>query len=350
MKTRNKGLAFFLVTGLNLALVVITFLGLIAPWVEVRFFSWIQLIPAFLTFLIPLHIIAFIYYFKKSFRWMAVSLAAIFCCGWVAMKDIHFSGEPSESPEGFSVMSFNVGTFDFKPDRIDTVASLIRTMDPDVISMQEFRNYKLDGGGYSVDYLKKKLNMPYAKFVHLPHHLHGAVIFSRYPIVKMDTFYLPRAEINSGLLATVKAPMGNIGVGNIHLSSFQVAQTLQSEEKLKEKVTAVHRRVGMVLPWQQQKVDQILKKAESYPYPVIIAGDFNAAPHTRIHQQFKKRFRDSFAVAGKGVGWTYPLAGPLGVRIDYQYVSSELEVVNHQVISSEVSDHYPIMVTYHLVP
>ncbi|MDX2246739.1 MAG: endonuclease/exonuclease/phosphatase family protein [Bacteroidia bacterium] len=350
MKKKNRGFFFLLVTGLFLILTLITFLGAIAPWVDVNVLPAIQLIPSFLTFFLPVFILTFFYYFKKSVRWMAVSLAAIFCCIWVAGKDVVFRNQSTSKSDGLKIASFNVGTFDFNPEKIDTVAALIRIMNPDVISLQEFRNHKLDGDVYSLDYLKKKLEMPFAAFVHLPIHIHGAVLFSRYPIVAIDTLFLPQREINSGILATIETPMGKIGVGNVHLSSFQASQTLDENEKVKDKFQAILDRVKIVLPLQQEKVDLVLEKTRQYPYPLVIAGDFNSSPHTRIGYQFRRRFKDSFAEAGKGLGWTYPLAGPVGLRIDYQYFTNELHAVNHKIFTSRVSDHFPIQATYHLVP
>ncbi|MEZ4774572.1 MAG: endonuclease/exonuclease/phosphatase family protein [Bacteroidia bacterium] len=350
MKKKNRGLFYLLFTGLFLFFALITFMGAVAPWVSVKIFSFIQLIPAFLPFLLPLFLVAFFYYFRKSVRWMAVSLAAIFCCIWVAEKDVVFRKKSTLEEGQLTIASFNVGTFDFKPAKIDTVAALIRSMDPDVISLQEFRNHKLAGNIHSLDYLKEKLEMPFAAFVHLPVHIHGAVIFSRYPIVAIDTLFLPQKEINSGILATVETPIGKVGVANIHLSSFQAAQTLEENEKVKDKFQGVWDRVKIVLPLQQEKVKMVLEKTMVYPYPLIIAGDFNSPPHTRIGNQFRSRFSDSFAEGGSGIGWTYPLVGPLGLRIDYQYYTRELQVLNHKIFHSHVSDHYPIQATYHLVP
>ena len=54
--------------------------------------------------------------------------------------------------------------------------------------------------------------------------------------------------------------------------------------------------------------------------------------------------------AGHGIGFSYPLLGPYGLRIDYQFASKELEVVSHDVIQKDVSDHYPLVVCYRLNP
>jgi vancomycin resistance protein VanJ len=351
MTNKPKGIPFYILTSLYAFVVAITAMGLVAPWVDVHLLSPIQLIPSFVVFTIPLHLLAAVFYARKSLKWCLVSLLSIAGCIWIGNKDIKQKNQENLSEtDALKVVSFNVSTFDYKPEKIDSVANLLNSLSSDVIALQEFREHKLPGGKESVRYLKGLLQMPHARFVHLPAHKHGSIIFSRYPIVKVDTLFLPQKEINTGVLVTIESPMGKIGIGNIHLSSFQFAQTLDKYDNWKEKLSAVYQRTRVVLPLQQQKVNQILLKTKDYPYPMVISGDFNTSPHTRIASQFRERFQDSFLKAGTGIGWTYPILGPAGLRIDYQYASSELTILDHQVIKSEVSDHYPILATYRLEP
>ncbi|MCB0838481.1 MAG: hypothetical protein KDD99_17540, partial [Bacteroidetes bacterium] len=272
MKNKPRGILFFILTFLYAILFIVTALGLVAPWVDVHLLPPIQLIPAFLLYLLPLHLIAVIFYARKSWKWLFISLIAIGGSLWIGSKDVNLKKNEAGDQDELKVVSFNVSTFDYKPEKIDSVANLLNSLSPDVIALQEFRDHKLPGGIESVRYLKGQLRMPHARFVHLPIHKHGSIIFSKYPIVKVDTLFLPKKEINSGVLVTIETPMGKIGIGNIHLSSFQFAQTLDRYDNWKEKLSAVHQRTRIVLPLQQQKVNQILLKTKDYPYPLVISG------------------------------------------------------------------------------
>ncbi|MEL6849015.1 MAG: endonuclease/exonuclease/phosphatase family protein [Bacteroidota bacterium] len=347
-KKRNIGLSIMSV--LYAGLWLVTFLGAMAPWVKIEALPILQLLPTTLTFLLPFHLLFFLYFLRRSWKGTLGSFVAICLCIWAASKDVRFGDRPDPSSTEIRVISFNVGTFNYKAEKINEVAELLKRENPDVITLQEFRNHHLEERVFALEYLADALEMPYFQFVHLPVHIHGAAIYSRYPIVDLDTLFMPPKEINNGILATLETPMGLIGIGNMHLSSFQVAQTIDKPTTWLGKSLAMYRRSVEVVQLQAEKVDLVMDKTQSYKNPMILTGDLNASPHTRIVQPFFKGFQDSFDAAGKGMGWTFPVIGPLGLRIDYQFASPELTVVSHDVLRSRVSDHYPILATYRLEP
>lgn len=349
MRKRNKSLFFRILLLVYIFLLLGTLAGGLAPYLDVSVLGYVQFLPVGLSFLIPLHLLAAWSY--RGSRWLL--LAALLGLGvsvWVGMKDYR-PGSSDPIPEGdLTVVSFNVRTFEYQNARVDEAAELIRSLEPDVVCLQEFRNHPINEEEKADSYLARKLGMKYYRFVTLPVHIHGAVIFSRFPILKIDTLYVSAKEINSGILATLALPTGKVGVANLHLSSFHLEGEMKENPSWKEKVKNIPVRLTKVLKLQQQKVELVNERTRHYPYPLVIAADMNSAPHTRITTRLSNRFEDSFIKKGKGLGWTYPLLGPLGVRIDYLFSSSELEILNHRVVPSDVSDHYPIVATYRLVP
>ena len=349
--SRINRITFFVVITLFLMLCTITALGLLAPWVEASFLPWIQLLPTGFPIYLILFFIAFIYLAKKSWKWALIAFVGIIACGWIISKDLRFGAKQEDAvPTNLKIISYNVGTFDYKTENISAAVSLLKSMQPDIISFQEFRNHQLAEDTYAIEYMAEALDMPHYKFVHLPVHIHGSVVYSRYPITRIDTLFMQREEINSGFLATVETPLGLLGVGNVHMSSFQLMQTFEKASGISDKLTALYRRSDEAIRLQQTKVEQVLNITDKYPYPIVLTGDWNASPHTRITYPFRKKFVDSFNAAGSGLGWTYPVWGPLGIRIDYQFASEELLVLDHQVIRSVISDHYPIMASYTIQP
>ena len=79
--------------------------------------------------------------------------------------------------------------------------------------------------------------------------------------------------------------------------------------------------------------------------PVVLCGDFNDVPDSRVHQQLKKTFTDTWEEASRATGWTYPAGNPRK-RIDYVWVSktAEIQVVGARVLESDASDHCPLLV------
>lgn len=271
---------------------------------------------------------------------------------WVLHHDLGLgrSGmhEVSDSTPTLRVASYNVGTFQYEASNIDKVARLLNQEHPDVICLQEFRNHKLDNGTYALDHLATALGLPHYRFVHLPVHIHGAAIYSRYPIVGLDTLYMPSKEINSGIMITIDGPLGKVAVGNLHLSSFMVRKTWEEAEGLQAKMIALYRQAKVTLNLQHQKVETVLKKTEDFAYPLVLTGDMNAVPHSRVSFRWRERYRDAFWQGNHGLGWTFPILAGLGLRIDYQYFSDPLSVTRFKILRSDISDHYPVVVDYML--
>ena len=351
---RNKNLFHFIIATFYAPVLALSFLGLAAPYISTSVFSWIQLIPNLFPILALFHLLAVLLFVKKFKLLSLLAFLALLGSSWVISKDLKMGPSEDLAPDAnqsLKVLSYNVGTFDFKAENIDTSSELLKSLEPDVITLQEFRNHKLADGSYAIDYMSRALGMPYHRFVHLPVHIHGAVIYSKYPIVDIDTLFMPRKEINSGILTSIETPVGMVGVGNVHLSSFQIAQTYNETDGFFDKLIAIFRRARMVVKLQNDKVDQILSKTAKYPNPIIITGDMNATPHTRVNSLLSQKMNDSFREGGSGIGWSYPLLNKmLGLRIDHQYASSEFEVLEHKIVREGVSDHYPVIVTYRIQP
>ncbi|MDP5170833.1 MAG: endonuclease/exonuclease/phosphatase family protein [Bacteroidia bacterium] len=327
----------------------ITVGGLVAPWIPVGYLPELQLLSTALPFWVPVW--AFWTWRSirlRSWKLIVASLFGLVACGWIALGDISFSGQTEPDHTSIKIVSFNVGTFDFKENNIKEVGELIQQYHPDLVAMQEFRNQDVEEGEKALTYLANMWGLPNKDFLHLPFHVHGAAFFSRYPILKIDTLFLPRDEINSGILITVDTDLGPIGIANVHFSSFHIKAIYDKEPDLQGKVGGIQSRARKALSLQQEKVEIVLEKLKNYPYPVIIAGDLNATPHSRIVRQLADQYQDSFQEAGYGRGWSFPVFGPFGIRIDYQFASHNLQPISHQVIRNKVSDHFPLLGTYQL--
>ena len=192
------------------------------------------------------------------------------------------------------------------------------------------------------------LGMPHYHFLHRKGFAQGVAVFSRLPIIKVDTLYLFEGEVNHGLLVTLRHPKGHIGVGSMHFTSFRLFYQRSEKNQLKYLLPRLGRNATEGIANHQARIDLVLAKALEYPYPHILAGGLNTAPHPSIARQMRKYYTDSFLAAGSGLGWTYPLFGPFGVRIDHQYASEGWKVLRHEVVEANFSDHYLTMVSYQL--
>ena len=78
------------------------------------------------------------------------------------------------------------------------------------------------------------------------------------------------------------------------------------------------------------------------PAPKVLLGDFNASPQAAELAPLWGPFRDAWALAGTGAGWTFPAHQP-DRRIDYVTASPDVRVVGARVPATLASDHLPVV-------
>jgi endonuclease/exonuclease/phosphatase family metal-dependent hydrolase len=87
----------------------------------------------------------------------------------------------------------------------------------------------------------------------------------------------------------------------------------------------------------RQRVDiarRLIAHLEKEKRPFVVAGDFNMPSRGWLHRQFRQRFADAFAEAGRGYGLTFPgySSNPLTgfgpwLRLDYVFCSRDFRPV-----------------------
>lgn len=338
-------------------LVSILALGLgifISPWLPLSIVPWLQVLSPLLVGLSVFYVIYLIVFLFQS-RWIWAFACAVYfmLCGLVFSQNIQKEAKPHiDSPDQFTVMSYNLGAFRLNEKKVRQALELIQEIDPDIIAFQEFRNVEFGGKGEAIKYFSDELDLPYYHFLHLHSHIHGIAIFSRYPILRNDTLYLPKEEINSGMISTIETPQGRISLANLHMSSFQFNSVLRRADGRIDKAKIFFRQIRRVLNRQEQKFEKVFSVLEASPYPVILAGDFNAPSHSRLSNKYRNRLSDAFLTDGVGYGWTYPMKrhdGNWGMRLDYLYYSVGIDALRCERISRSVSDHFPLLGTFRLI-
>lgn len=327
------------------------FAGVLAPWLSGRHWGWTQVWAGFVPFFLPFWLVSMAWWWKRRRTGSWIALLGVLFSGLVFTKDYRFpfAGAPEDQPD-LTVMSMNVQYFDYSLEVIDSIGALIRRYDPDVVCLQEFRNRKMHPDTSTVAYFSQASGLPYGQFANLPVHMHGVAIFSKYPILDVDTLYTLPDQTNSGMSVVLDTPFGQASFASIHLSSFQVDRVMQNQRiTLSQRISYLYDRFQRISARQTQQAELIVEKLQPARRPTIVCGDFNATAHTRILRPFFANFQDSFQEAGKGLGHTYPLRFGYGLRIDYQLSSAHWHVLSHEVIRSRLSDHYPVIATYRLI-
>lgn len=95
-------------------------------------------------------------------------------------------------------------------------------------------------------------------------------------------------------------------------------------------------------------VGEIEKRMQQYAgRPIILCGDFNTTPESRVCRRLSERFDDTWARVGQGDGFTIPAEQPTK-RIDYIWIAKDKSFVPLRVWvpQSDASDHLPVVAEF----
>ena len=242
-------------------------------------------------------------------------------------------GEPAAERGEIKIMTYNARSFidDNGAKRLDSVAQIIRSINPDIVCFQEM--------GFSA--LADSL-MQVAKLSPMPHSLSRSnlspAIYSRYPIIKAQ-----RIDTLKNLVwADIALREDTIRVFNNHLHSTAIRkedgaylenrQYLEDENPQQEVMSMISRLTENNIVRASQ-VDTLVKMVAASPYPTIVCGDFNDTPVSYTIHKLTRDLTDVFREVGRGFSHTYRGFFDM-LRIDYVMCSDEFTPISYQVIDS----------------
>ncbi|MDB5570193.1 MAG: endonuclease [Hyphomicrobiales bacterium] len=224
------------------------------------------------------------------------------------------------------------------PERI---AGIIGELKPDVVVLQELDVRRRRTGGIDQAHV-------IAHRLGMTHHFHpaytvmeeayGDAILTARPSRMIRGAALPGIGPLSGLeprgalWASVHLAGADVQIFNTHLG-------LRSRERLAQ-------------------VDALLGRdwigSPSCREPVIIAGDFNAVPRSRVYARLASSLKDAQCIAGRRKPQaTFPSRLPL-LRLDHVFVSKSIEVQRAETVRTQeariASDHLALFVDFTVKP
>lgn len=227
------------------------------------------------------------------------------------------------------VFSWNIWMGKYLPKIVD----LLKKENPDVIALQEVIQNP-DGTNNTAEAIATALGYKwvFANVMSFPGQNPpvdwGEAILSRYDIVKSEVLELSKDPRHIGLDASI-----DVNGIIIHVISTHLTHTHQA--------TSEH---------QQSEAAALVRLAPKER--TIIIGDFNALPESKTIQIMRGALVDADPT-NQPTWCVYPdgcakcKLGEVKHRLDYMFTTPDLKTFEYRAISSDGSDHLPIVATLH---
>jgi Metal-dependent hydrolase len=210
---------------------------------------------------------------------------------------------------------------------LESIARVIEKNGADIVSLNEVsRGWITNGSADLYEWLANRLGMEYKLFMPASDLVWGNAILSRYPLKLVSSGFLPRMDAplrRSYLLAEVD--LSSIGLRNIYTMTTHLHQIADESVKRQAQVKAL--------------IDILQGRQRT-----VIFGDFNGQTgDPEITMMQDAGFIDSQLALGKQDELTWIHYKPYQ-RIDYIWVTPDINISNLFVTYSRASDHLPLSV------
>lgn len=212
------------------------------------------------------------------------------------------------------------------------IASVVASLRPDVLALQEVdlglpRSGHVDQSRVIAEILK--MEYLFHPALHRERGQYGNAILSRFPLRLIRAGKLPQLpgrrprEKRGALWTEIQAGGVPVQIINTHLGLVQRERVAQA---------------GALLG------PEWLGHPDCRP-PVILCGDLNALPISRVYRMFRASLKDAQRWPGRGAGWPsrFPVA-----RLDYVFISPGIVVTDTRIPRESrvrtASDHLPLFV------
>ncbi len=245
-----------------------------------------------------------------------LAVVAIAGAGVGAIPIISYMGVPPTRAEDgsakFRVVAFNTW---FRNHEYEAIGRFLQQTQADVIVIEE--RDRDDGAQRIADFLQSH---PYSFNAGLRH---GAIVFSRWPIVSAESLPLALSPGVRAARVTIDwqgTPVTVLGV-HLHWPLGPRASRLRNAE-----------------------LASVASFAAAHQGPLIVVGDFNVTPWSGHFREALEQSKLSDCAAGHGLAPSWPAQfPPLGIRIDHCWMSRHWRSVDVRLGPAHGSDHSPLI-------
>ncbi len=256
-------------------------------------------------------------------RVAALRWACLWAIGWMGL--MAGAGEVRGDPLTLRVMTYNIHHAEGTDGRIDLerIACMIRKAGADLVALQEVDRGVARTQRRDLPAELAALTGMTCLFTNNFHYQggeYGNAILTRFPVLEWTNSHLRmvRPGEQRGLLQAVVDVHGN------PLVFFATHLDNRSDDEER-----------------RQNVQELRAAAAQHgDRPILLGGDFNAVPDSRVIAAMRETWIDLWELAGEGPGYTSPSGKPRR-RIDYLWMlrGTPARVRRIEVLDSPASDH-----------
>ena len=257
-----------------------------------------------------------------------------------------------EHPGMVTLMSYNLHTFggtDFETAPKDSNAiaflDLLREHQPMVLCLQEY----VQVPGLSITDSLELMGYNHYYGAHGSNtNPSGTVVFSKLPIT-----FVKRID-QQKILVEILLGDRPFRIVCVHMDSyaFDLDNRADIEQMAHLKIDSTSRRTmskakETVIRHESEWNEQLRPLIADCQSPLLLAGDMNDIPSSWLYAQISKYLDDTYRDKGLGFCTTYNGSFPR-FRIDMVFHSKEFRTLSYRRIKTEISDHYPVLVSLEL--
>jgi endonuclease/exonuclease/phosphatase family metal-dependent hydrolase len=279
---------------------------------------------------------------------------------------------------GIKLMTWNVKAFDLynwshNTETRSKMMALIKKENPDVLCLQEF--YTNSEAFQNLAYIRDTLGYPYCYFPpavelvrapltlkqkkHWPNRFldqqWGVATFSRFPIIDTGKVDFGKTLSNSCIYTTLNINGKPVRLYNVHFQSIHLGEgdyaALEELEDARQtpwnSIKTILKKMRLAYTLRSLQANAVAKSMAGYTGSKIICGDFNDVPVSYTYHLVSDDLQDAFVEAGSGFSSTFSNRFSI-FRIDYALLDPLFKVNSYRVVHKELSDHYPVIVTFNL--
>lgn len=325
-------------------------------------FSWwgFSVIGLLSPLLWLLNLLLLVYWFWRPSWWVIFTVVALVAGIGLIGDTLAVSTASDPTPASLQLLSYNVSHFgkpkgyNFESDSgklgdISQTRAFVAWVIEHPAPVKCFQEYFTFPGNALFD-VDKKLKEQGWKHVTLSADTlsvnksrFGLATYSKYPILAQGDIFIGSTRFNRGIWSDIKIGQDTLRVLNVHMQSAQLQRTSKKNKGIKDKLQKMFWMYRASLRAQNSQLEHVLAFIRKSPHPVILSGDLNSHPFSRVYQQLEQELENAFEQQGHGFGFTFNHPKLFFLRIDHQFVSDELEAVQFKTRQDiGFSEHFPL--------